>query len=89
MPVTGMIYSGSSGNGFGIFGIEIVPANVPPAGGMAIPLSAGWSDLGQAMHGYLGYFLLGLIALHVAAALKHHLLDKDATLTRMLGRRVK
>ncbi len=88
MPVTGMIYSGSSGNGFGIFGVEIFPANYPPAGGMAVPFSADWSGIGQAMHGYIGYFLLGLIALHVAAALKHHILDKDATLTRMLGRDV-
>lgn len=89
MPVTGMIYSGSSGNGFGIFSVEIFPANYPPAGGMAVPFNAEWSGIGQAWHGYVGYFLLGLIALHAAGALKHHLVDKDATLSRMLGRAVK
>jgi len=88
MPLTGMIYSGSSGNGFGIFSVEIFPSNYPPAGGMAVPFDAGWAGLGQALHGYIGYFMLGLIALHAAGAMKHHLLDNDATLSRMLGRKV-
>ena len=34
-----------------------------------------------------GLFLLALIVVHAAAALKHHLIDKDATLMRMLGKR--
>ncbi len=29
--------------------------------------------------------LLLLLALHVGAALKHHLIDRDATLRRMIG----
>ena len=86
LPITGMIYSGASGNGFGIFSFEIFPSRY--ANGQAIPFSQQWSDLGQAAHGLLGYLLLILIALHAAAALKHHLLDKDGTLLRMLGRRV-
>ncbi|MBB3117575.1 cytochrome b [Pseudoduganella violacea] len=88
MPLTGMLFSGASGHGFGIFSWEIFPANyAPDKPGQAIPLSAAWSDLGQALHGYLGYLLLALIVLHVAGALKHHILDKDHTLSRMLGRR--
>ncbi|OFA02707.1 cytochrome b [Duganella sp. HH101] len=84
LPITGMIYSGASGNGFGIFDWEIFPSRYDA--GQAVPLSAQWSDIGQAMHGYLGYLLLTLIVLHAAAALKHHVIDKDATLKRMLGR---
>lgn len=84
LPLSGMLYSGASGNGFGIFGWELFPSRY--SAGQAVPFSARWSDLGQAMHGYLGYLLLALIVLHAAAAFKHHLIDQDATLKRMLGR---
>lgn len=35
-------------------------------------------------HELLAYGLLGLIGLHIAGALKHHIIDKDGTLARML-----
>ncbi|MEQ1810924.1 MAG: YceI family protein [Terricaulis sp.] len=35
-------------------------------------------------HAYLGYGALGLAALHVLAALKHHLFDKDEVLAHMV-----
>lgn len=38
----------------------------------------------QTLHVSLNYALLGLIILHLAAALKHHFVDRDATLSRML-----
>ncbi len=34
-------------------------------------------------HGALSYALIALVALHVAAALKHHLVDRDGLLHRM------
>lgn len=36
-------------------------------------------------HYYLAYFLMFLVFLHTAAALKHHFIDKDDTLLTMLG----
>jgi cytochrome b561 len=84
MPLTGMIYSGASGHGFGIFSIGLFPSNYGPDG-QAIPFNAALSDAGQAMHGYIGYFVLVLTILHVAGALKHHFIDKDFTLKRMFG----
>lgn len=87
LPLTGMVYSGASGHGFGIFSLNLFPANY--VAGQAVPFHAALSDLGQTLHGYFGYALLGLVALHVAGALKHHLLDRDMTLARMLGRRAK
>lgn len=87
LPLTGMVYSGASGHGLGIFSLNLFPANY--VAGQAIPFHAALSDLGQAMHSYLGYTLLGLVALHVAGALKHHVVDRDMTLARMLGRRAK
>ncbi len=41
---------------------------------------AGW------WHRWLSYLLIACIALHIAAALKHQLIDRDGTLSRMLGR---
>jgi cytochrome b561 len=38
----------------------------------------------EAAHGALAWFAVGLLALHVAGALKHHLLDRDTVLWRML-----
>ena len=37
-----------------------------------------------ALHVILQWVLTGAIALHVAGALKHHVIDRDATLRRML-----
>lgn len=35
------------------------------------------------LHATLNYVLLALLVLHIAAALKHHFIDRDATLSRM------
>jgi cytochrome b561 len=37
------------------------------------------------VHGFLAWTLLWIVALHAAAALKHHFFDRDATLRRMLS----
>ena len=39
------------------------------------------------IHGLLGYGLYALLALHLLGVLKHHLLDRDPVLQRMLPRR--
>ncbi len=86
MPLFGMLYSGASGHGFGIFGLELLPHNPDPAKpGQVIAYSSELAAIGQRMHGWLGYLMAALVLLHVAAALKHHLFDKDGTLVRMLG----
>lgn len=36
------------------------------------------------IHYYTGWGLIGLIALHFSGAMKHHIIDKDSTLRRML-----
>ncbi len=43
-------------------------------------------DIAGELHFLFAYTLLGLAALHATAALKHHFIDKDRTLLRMLGR---
>lgn len=44
----------------------------------------GLADALKALHEALAFTMLALVAVHVAAALKHHLLDRDDVLHRML-----
>lgn len=87
MPITGMLYSGMSGHGFGIFGWTLVKKNYDPEQpGEVIPYSELLSTIGEQSHEIIGYTLVAAIVLHIAGACKHHFLDKDRTLLRMLGK---
>ncbi|AEG01443.1 cytochrome b [Methylomonas methanica] len=89
MPITGMLFSGASGHGFGIFGLEILHENTDPADPEnVIPLNRFLGGFGEVSHEYLGYLLILAIVLHIAGALKHHLIYKDPTLLRMLGKKL-
>ncbi|HGY1036775.1 TPA: cytochrome b/b6 domain-containing protein [Aeromonas salmonicida subsp. salmonicida] len=44
-------------------------------------------DIAHTVHVYLPYIMLAMLLAHIVGALKHHLLDKDLTLLRMLGRK--
>lgn len=85
MPVSGMMYSGLGGYGIKVFGWAMVPGN-KNLEGKTEPFHTGLSELGQVTHEWIGYLLAGAIILHILGALKHHLLDRDRTLVRMLGR---
>ena len=52
--------------------------------GFRIPLLPDFGINWHLIHNWSGKLVLGLIALHVAAALKHHFYDKDDTIRRML-----
>lgn len=89
MPVFGMLLSGASGHGFGIFHFEIVSANPSPGHPhQVIPYSVFWENVGKVGHVYNAYILLGALVLHIIGALKHHLMDNDGLLLRMLGYKV-
>lgn len=45
-------------------------------------------DIAGLVHQWLAYIAMALVLLHAIAALKHHFIDKDDTLTRMLGKRL-
>ena len=86
MPLTGMIFSGASGHGFGTLGVELVHGQHDPVNpGQVIAYSAAWATLGQRLHVWIAYVLAGAIVLHVAGALKHHLIARDGTMRRMCG----
>lgn len=76
MPLSGWVMvSGPEGRRpltwFGAFDIPYLPVSEAASGGAA------------SAHGLLGWLMVALVALHVAAALWHHLGQRDATLVRM------
>ncbi len=80
MPISGMLWSTGAGYGFAAWGIDIVPYS-----GVATP----WMEnLGHIIHGLFGKLLILVIALHLLASIKHHFIDKDGTLLRMLGKNI-
>lgn len=62
-----------------LFGLGVAPA--------IAPMNPELSETMARVHAALAYALATLVAVHVAAALKHHFVDRDATLRRMLGGR--
>lgn len=77
MVTSGYLISTADGRPVEVFGWFEVPAP-----GLKVD---NLEDKAGEVHAWLGYLLLGLILLHIAGALKHHLLDRDVTLIRMLG----
>ena len=76
--VTGYLIPTAKGMGISVFGWFEVPATIT-----SIPVQ---EDITGLIHKYLSYAIIGLALLHAAAALKHHFINKDDTLRRMLGR---
>ncbi|MEB0092578.1 cytochrome b [Pseudomonas sp. CCI1.2] len=74
----GYLISTADGVGISVFGLFEVPSLID-----SIPDQA---DVAGDVHLYLAWILVIFSVLHGLAALKHHFIDRDATLTRMLGR---
>ncbi len=76
VPLSGWLMSSAKGFQTVYFGRLPIPdlLGKDPALGAAL----------ETVHWMLNKMLLGLVALHVAAALKHHFVDRDAVLRRML-----
>lgn len=77
MPLSGWIMSSAGGYGVSFFGLFEIPSIVEK--------NPELGKLANQIHGILAYALLGILGLHLAGALKHHVIDKDATLSRMGG----
>ena len=77
--VSGYLISTAKGQGISVFGWFEIPASIT-----GLPSQA---DRAGAVHYWVAITVLGLAALHALGALKHHFLDRDDTLRRMLGMR--
>jgi cytochrome b561 len=76
MPLSGASRSLLGGRAIDIYGLF----QIPPFAKIE-----GFSDIAGLVHTVTAYSLAILIALHIAAALKHQFVDRDATLRRMLA----
>ena len=74
VPLMGWFMASARGRTVSIFGLF----NVSP-----LPLPATAAPIFQEVHVTLAYLMIGLVALHVAGALKHQLITQDHELARM------
>ncbi len=77
--ITGYLISTVDGRGIEVFEFITVPAF-----GAIIE---NQEDVAGLVHKWLAYVLITLAVLHALAALKHHFIDKDNTLNRIIGKR--
>jgi cytochrome b561 len=76
MPLTGWLMSSAANFSVNVFGLFTLPDLVAPDKALA--------DAFEAVHHWLAWVLIGLVALHVAGALKHHFVLRNDTLRRMI-----
>ena len=76
MPISGWVYNSAANFPLQWFKLVQLPALVAP--------DPELKQLALTVHVGLAYTIMILLALHVAGALKHHFIDRDDTLRRML-----
>jgi cytochrome b561 len=75
VPLAGWAYSSASGFPIVLFGVWPLPDWVP--------VDPDLADRLKPVHHWLAYTLAAVVAVHVAAALKHQFIDRDGLLRRM------
>ncbi|MBT0960069.1 cytochrome b [Denitromonas iodatirespirans] len=78
IPLSGWLMSSAKGFQTVWFGVLPLPD--------LLAKDAALGDQLKEVHEFLNYTLLALVVLHTAAALKHHFIDRDTVLSRMLPR---
>lgn len=79
VPVVAMMRSHGRGKGMAVFGLPLFEAT-----GREVPALVA---IGNALHGWLGWLLLALVAGHVAMVGVHRFVWRDQVAARMGGRR--
>lgn len=75
-PASGMLMSAAAGYPVVLFGVLPLPSPISPDPELA--------KIFKALHGPLAMALMICIALHVAAAIKHHFINRNGLIRRML-----
>ena len=89
MPISGFLMSSLGGSGVDVFGIELVARNIDPDNPLkTLPHNKPIAHFAHEAHEVIGNLLIAAIVLHIAGALKHHVIDKDGTLRRIMGAKV-
>ena len=76
--MSGYLISTADGRGVDVFGLFEIPATVYGLDKQ--------EDIAGVIHLILAISLISIVVLHAMAALKHHIIDRDRTLIRMLGK---
>jgi len=76
IPASGYLYSSAAGIQVIYLGIVPLPTLIGPDAAMKVMLKTA--------HIWLNYTLLALVTVHTLAALKHHFIDRDGLLARMI-----
>lgn len=76
MPLSGWVMSSAKGFSVSVFDLFTLPDLVRPDEALA--------KQAVLVHKTVAYTLIVMIGLHLAGALKHHVIDRDKTLRRML-----
>lgn len=79
--ISGYLMSTVDGRDINIFDLFSVPS--------IGTLFVNQGDISSFLHKYSAYGVIFITLIHAAAAIKHHVIDKDNTLKRMLGYRQK
>ena len=80
IPISGWVYSSATG-------VQVVYLGLIPLPDL-VEKDRTLGDALKVVHVTLNFVLFSLVGLHIAAALKHHFVDRDTVLKRMLpGRR--
>ncbi len=75
MPLSGWVMSSAGGHPVSFFGIQMPDI---------LEKNPELSGLANQTHAIIAYIFVLVITLHILGALKHHFIDKDITLNRML-----
>ncbi|MCL2917567.1 cytochrome b [Shewanella litorisediminis] len=75
LVISGYLISTADGRALALFDLIVIPALV------SFP---GQEDLAGQIHSVLAWLLIALVTAHALAAIKHHVIDKNATLIRIL-----
>ena len=76
MPLSGLLMSTASGYPINLFGLYELP--------LFLEKSKPLAKTCYTIHVYVSYLTIGLVATHIGAALKHHFVDKNQVLMRMI-----
>jgi len=77
ISITGYLISTADGRSIEVFNWFSVPATIQGL--------ENQEDIAGSIHEWLAWTLIGLVLLHGLAAFKHHFINRDATLRKMLG----
>ena len=76
LPLSGMLITAAAGLPISFFGLFVIPNLIAPDENLRV--------LFTTLHTWLAYGIIAAICAHVSAALKHHFIDKDDILRRIL-----